>query len=244
MNKRILNKDLSKELVHRVNGAPDHLFANFLDLFCGVGVHQVAFLSSSLERTDVARALDPTPFLSAETLHNYLIAYIAKHRYAPCYYSSANYLGHRVENADLHDYAGLTYEDIGVRFPIILMQFAKVLDLPADVFEQINGTRYINDFAPPEITYVDNMLEYMVRAISKGRPINILNKFPMEQILARCRAHRLDQFADIWTLSEEFRQMQWRLDDAEAAAAALYANLNARRNGLYDLAMTFTDKKL
>lgn len=244
MNKRILSKDLAQERLHSVNGIPSRRFDNVVDLLCGVGMHQVCFLSSSLERTETARAMDPTRFWRADTYHNYVIAYLAKHRHAPCYYTSANYLGHRVDNSDLNDYGGVTAEDFGIRFPLILMSFREELGLPHDFYEHINGSRYIDNYGPPRITYVDNMLEYMLRAIANGRYINEFNIFGLKQLLTHCRPDRLAQLQMIREINEDARKAQWRFEQTRADYERQTITIAERRREIFDLAIkTFTDKK-
>jgi glycosyltransferase involved in cell wall biosynthesis len=243
MNKRILSRDLSEERLHQVNRIPDRNFDGFDNLMRGVGVHQVAFLSSCVERTETARALDPTAYRAADTFHNYVIAYLAKHRNARCTYMSSNHLGHRVDNSVLHAYSAITAEDIGIKFPLILWQFKDQLGLPDDFYEQINGSRYINTYDPPKITFVDNMLEYMLRTVANGRHINAFNKFGLEQLLSRCRPGRLDQFAEVWRISEDVRAYQWRYEQAQAEYERQALEVAAKRREVFDLAIkTFTDK--
>jgi glycosyltransferase involved in cell wall biosynthesis len=245
MNKRILNRDLSQERLHAVNGIPNRRFDNFVDLMCGVGIHQLCFMSSSLERTDAARALDATPYRAADTYHSYVIAYLAKHRHAPCGYTSANHLGHRTDNSSLHDYGGVTAEDIGVKFPLILMSFREALDLPWDLYERINGSRYIDTYDPPSVTYVDNMLEYMLRAVASGRYINEFNRVGMEALLEHCRPGRVEQFRLVWRTSEDMRKSLWTSERAREEYERQTATIAQRRREVFDFAIkTFTDKRL
>jgi glycosyltransferase involved in cell wall biosynthesis len=92
MNKRILSRDLSTERLHAVNRIPDRNFDGFDNLLRGVGIHQVAFLSSCVEHTEAGRKLDLTAYRAADTYHNHVIAHLAKHKNARCTYLSANHL--------------------------------------------------------------------------------------------------------------------------------------------------------
>jgi abequosyltransferase len=244
MNKRVLSHDLLTERVHEVNRIPDRNFDGFDNLLRGVGIHQVAFMSSCVERTETARKLDPAAYLSADTFHSYVIAYLAKHRNARCTYLSSNHLGHRVDNSVLHDYSAATMEDIGIKFPLILRQFYGQLGLPDDFYEQINGSRYIDTYDPPKTTFVDNMFECMLRAVANGRHINAPNRFGLEQLLSRCRPERLGQFAEVWRISEKMRVEQWRHEQARGEYERLTLDLAARRREVFDHAIkTFTDKR-
>jgi hypothetical protein len=244
MNKRLLSGDLATERLHEVNRIPDRNFVGFDNLFRGVGFHQVAFLSSSVERTEAARAIDPTPFRMADTYHNHVLAYFGKHRGAPCTYLSSNHLGHRADNSALHEYGALTAEDIGVKFPLMLRRFSPEFGLPPDFFEQVNGSRYIYDYEPPQVTFVDNMLEYMVRAAADGRFINEFNAIGLQQILKDCRPQRLAQFDEVMDACEEMRIDTHHHEMDRAKYEHDVRALRVKRDTLFDYAFkTFTDKK-
>jgi glycosyltransferase involved in cell wall biosynthesis len=204
-NKRIGNRDLSQETVNAVNGIPDRRFANFIDLFCGVGIHQIAFMSSSVERTDAARKIDPVPYLEAATLHSHVLAFFEKHHGQPCYYTSANYLMHRTHNSQLNEYMAMNFKDIGTHFPILMMRVAQKYGAPADFFERINGSRRIDTYCEPTTTFVDNMFEYLLRGISSEKFLLHHEKHAMENILNHCRPGRLETFQTLWDTSEDVR---------------------------------------
>jgi hypothetical protein len=241
-NKRIYNRDLSQEQLAAVNGIPDRRFGSFIDLFAGVGIHQLCFITGSMERTERARAINPAPYLAASTLHPHVLAMFEKHAGRRCCYTSANYLMHRTHNAQLYDYMGLNLKDIGVQLPIRMMRFAAQYGAPADFFETINGSRRIDDYEPPRITFVDNMFEYMMRAIAAEKFILRNEKFAIEAILRHCRPGRLEAFAGIWRANEAMRAAWERLaarqDVTEAEREAHRAELAAigRRS------LAFTDK--
>jgi glycosyltransferase involved in cell wall biosynthesis len=241
-NKRIFNRDLSEEQIAAVNRIPDRRFDTFVDLFSGVGIHQICFISAHIERTDRARAIDPAPYLEAATLHPHVLAMFEKHAGRRCVYTSANNLMHRTRNGLLHDYFELSLQDIGVRLPIAMMKFATRHGAPPDFFETINGSRHIDDYDPPRITYVDNMFEYTLRAIAADRFILRHEKFALEAILKHCRPGRLETFKDIWRTNEETR-LSWevltkRQDVTRAEREARKAQLEV----LNVRALGFTDK--
>ena len=241
-NKRVYNRDLSQEQLAFVNGIPDRRFDSFTNLFAGVGIHQLCFISGSMERTERARAIDPAPYLEADTLHPHVLAMFEKHTGQRCCYSSANDLMHRTRNGQLHDYMGQSLKDIGVQLPIRMMRFAARCGAPPDFFETINGSRRIDDYDPPRITYVDNMFEYMMRAIAAERFILRNEKFALEAILAHCRPGRLQAFADIWRANETARvaweRLATRQDVTETEREAHRAQLAA----IDRQSLAFTDK--
>lgn len=241
-NKRIGNRDLSEEMVTAVNGIPDRRFDTFIDLFCGVGVHQLAFMSSSIERTDAARKADPGPYLAAGTLHPHLLSFFEKHHNQPCYYTSANYLIHRSHNAQLSEYMPLNFKDMGSDLPILMMKFAEKYEAPVDFFDRINGSRKINNYEEPKTTFVDNMFEYMMRGIAAEKFILRNDKYSLEKILRKCRPGRLETFHKIWTINETMREIS---DDLIMRRKTLDADWSAHQSTLKTVSnesIIYTDK--
>lgn len=241
-NKRIGNRDLSEEMVTAVNGIPDRRFDNFIDLFCGVGIHQIAFMSSSIERTDAARKIDPTPYLEAGTLHPHLLSYFEKHHDQPCYYTSANYLIHRSHNAQLSDYMPRNFKDVSRILPVLMMKFARKYGAPPDLFDRINGSRKIYIYQEPKITFVDNMFEYMMRGIAAEKFILLNEKYAIENILKNCRPGRLETFSTIWGISEKMRIISDDLTTRRKILDAEWAEHQATLKTVSNESIIYTDK--
>jgi glycosyltransferase involved in cell wall biosynthesis len=241
-NKRIGNQDLSEEMVSSVNGIPDRRFANFVELFCGVGFHQIAFMSSSIERTDAARKIDPTPYLEASTLHPHLLSYFEKHHDQPCYYTAANYLVHRTHNAQLSDYMPRNFKDVSRILPILIMQSAQKYGVPPDFFDQINGSRKIDNYDKPKITFVDNMFEYMMRGIAGEKFVHLNEKYALDNILKHCRPGRLETFSTIWGINEEMRRKSHDLTARRKILDAEWAEHQAQLKTISDESIIYTDK--
>jgi glycosyltransferase involved in cell wall biosynthesis len=241
-NKRIGSRDLSQEIVTAVNGIPDRRFASFIELFCGVGIHQVAFMSSSIERTEAARKIDPTPYLEAGTLHPHLLSFFEKHHDQPCYYTSGNYLIHRSYNAQLSEYMPLNFKDIGSNLPILMMTFAQKYGAPADFFDRINGSRKINTYSEPTITFVDNMFEYMMRGISTEKFVLRNEKYALENIFKNCRPGRLDAFKTIWMTNEKMREISDELIARRKILDAEWADHQANLKTVSHESLIYTDK--
>ena len=53
-------KELLTEMLAAVNGIPDRRFESFVDLFSGVGIHQLCFITGGMERTEAGRQSDLT----------------------------------------------------------------------------------------------------------------------------------------------------------------------------------------
>jgi glycosyltransferase involved in cell wall biosynthesis len=241
-NKRIGNQDLSKETVSSVNGIPDRRFANFIELFCGVGIHQLAFISGTIERTEAAREIDPTPYLEAATLHPHLLAFFEKHHGKPCYYTSANYLVHRTYNAQLNEYMSRNFKDFGRTLPILMMIQAGKYGGSADFLDRINGSRKIDDYNDPKITFVDNMFENMMRSISTEKFITLNEKYAIDNILAQCRPGRLETFSTIWRINEEMRRVSGDLTTRRKILDTEWAEHQAKLKTISNDSVIYTDK--
>jgi glycosyltransferase involved in cell wall biosynthesis len=241
-NKRIGNRDLSQETVTTVNDIPDRRFDNFIDLYCGVGIHQVAFMSSSIERTQAARGIDPIPYIEAPTLHSHVLAFFEKHYGQSCYYTSANYLVHRTHNSQLFDYMSMNFKDIGTIFPILLMQYARKYGAPVDFFERINGSRSIDTYSEPKLTFVDNIFEYITRGVASEKFLDYHEKHALENILKNCRPGRMETFQILWDESEEVRISTENLTSRRKTYDRDMAAHQARLYSLSSASIKFTDK--
>jgi glycosyltransferase involved in cell wall biosynthesis len=241
-NKRIGNKDLSEEMVAAVNGIPDRRFDNFIDLYCGVGIHQIAFMSSSIELTDAARRIDPVLYIEAASLHSHVLAFFEKHHGQPCYYTSANYLFHRTHNSQLNEYMAMNFKDIGTHFPILLMQTALKYGASTDFFERINGSRNIDTYFEPKLTFIDNMFEYITRGIASEKFVAHHEKHALENILKNCRPGRLATFRGIWDQSEEARIATEDLTSRRKAYERDMAVHQAKLDAISRASIKFTDK--
>ncbi len=226
LNKRVANAELTQVLNPSANTVPDRRFDSFLELFCALGINQFAFISGNIELTDAARRIDPEAFLTADTRHAHVAAYVEKHARAPAYYSAANHLVHRAENSLVLSYHPGNFFDYGVTLPLVLQQVALRIGAPADLLEQVTGEKNISSYDPPRITYVDAMLENILRATAFGRYLNDSQRYGLERILGACRADRLAQFGGIWNHHQNLRALEHAADQAKTALE------QARRTGL------------
>jgi hypothetical protein len=243
MDKQIWDRGLSRRLYATANGIPGRTFNGFIDLFKGVGLHQVGFLSASLEKTEAARRIDPMRYLTADTLHNYTIAYFEKHQHSKCVYIPDAPVVRRLDNSLISDYMGVIVADVGMHLPVLMADLARPFGFTHEVFEEVNGSRFIDSYDPPKITLVDNIYEYLLKAIASGRPISFFHRAAFENMSLSWRPHRRRQFDDIWAMNETLRRSTEAINDARARYEQLLIGATAERDEARRLALTFTDKK-
>jgi len=244
MDKSIWSRDFSKKLYDTANGIPDRTFTGFIDLFKGVGLHQVAFLSASLEKTEAGRKIEPYRYMCAETLHNYMIAYFEKHQGKKCVYTAKAHVRRRLDNSVIADYLGVTLEDVGMKLPLILLNLTREFGVTDDIFEHVNGSRFIDSYDEPKITMVDNIFEYMLRAVAKGRSMSFFQRTHFEKLCASWRPHRLAQFQDIWAVSEKLRRQTEQLHQARWRYEEIVREIGVERDAVHASSIRFTDKKV
>ena len=241
MNCRVLDSDLT-ERVRSLSGLPDHNVTGFDRLMAGVGFHQPALLSSCIEKTEAARAIDPIGLGIINCGHAHLLAYFARHRDVRCTYLSSNHLGHRTNNGLTP--LGPVAHAIGIDFPLQLHRFRREFGLDADYCEQINGSRRIDSFDPPTVTFVDNMFEFMVRGIAEGIFIDDYSRMSLRELLAGCRPGRVAQFEEILLINESTRLEHGACESARLEYERRSRDFFATRNRLYEHAFTqFTDRE-
>jgi len=221
LNKRVFNADLSQQLRASSNAIPDRRFESFIDLFCAVGINQLAFISGNIELTTAARAIDPEPYLTMDTRHPHVVAFLEKHHSAPSRYAAEPYLVHRGENSVVPDYHAGNFFDYGVSLPVLLARAGAAVGAPIDLLERINGDKNILSFDPPTITFVDCMFENMLRAMGYGRILTDGQRRALETYLVHCRSDRVRQLDELWSLNTKLITLQRQLDQATSALDAL-----------------------
>lgn len=220
LNKKLANSDLSQMLWNEANTIPDRRFDSFIDLFCAVGVNQLAFLSAQIESTEAARSIDAERFVRTESRHPHIAAFLKKHADKPCYYSSATHLVHRIGNSPILDYHAGNFYDYAVTLPRLLQEVGAEVGAPDDLFERITGYKRITSYDPPEVTFVDSILENILRSLHFGRHLTVGHQRSLEAALAYCREDRLAQFAEIWKFNLALVDQERQVKDLEAGLAA------------------------
>jgi hypothetical protein len=207
-----------------------------------MGFHQPALLSSCIENTEAVRAVDAVSMGLINNGFAQVLAYFARHRDRRCTYLSSNHLGHRTNNTTTR--LGLIAFATAVEFPLQLHRLRKEFGLDADYYEQINGSRRIDNFDPPKVTFVDNMFEFMVRAIAEGIFLDDCSRINLTELLAGCRPGRMAQFAEILAISEKTRHEFEACEAARLDYERRSREFFATRNRLYDHAFShFTDRE-
>ncbi len=203
LNSRTYSADLSRQIYVPLLGCPDRTFDGFADLMCGVGFHQVTFISVCVERTSVARNIDPVKYLRIDTLFPQLLGYLEKHKNSKSVYWSKDLVVNRQHNSQAYRVDHMTQRDLGWETPIAIMGFSQLYGIQDDFFEQINGDDRVQDYSPPLITFVDVMFKNMLLAISNEFFIRPAQIYRMKEILENCRPYRSEQFDNICRINNE-----------------------------------------
>jgi len=214
LNKRVYNADLSQELTPSFNSIPDKRFDTFEELMFAIGI-QPAFISGNIELTEAARAFDPQPYLTIDTRHPHLAAFLEKHHGAPAFYCSAPFLVHRVDNSSLGEYHMGNFFDFAVTFPPLLGAVVRKIGAPPDFFERMTGEKRVSSYTPTGLTFVDSIFENLMRAFSGGRYITPSQRYALELALAGCRPNRLNQLSELWSLELELIALERKADEAK-----------------------------
>jgi glycosyltransferase involved in cell wall biosynthesis len=220
LNKKVFNRDLTQELWSGANTVPDRRFERFEDLMAALNVNQLTFISCNIELTEAARALDPEPFLSADTRHPHVGGFLKKHYGKPAFYVSAPVVVHRLHNASLaEDILGNAF-DYAVTLPILLDGVLKDVGGPADFFERMTGETRVQSYDTLGLTFVDNIFENLLHSVAGGRYFTVSQRWALEHILAACAPVRLQQLADIWSMQEQITVLEQQVQGANAMLAA------------------------
>jgi glycosyltransferase involved in cell wall biosynthesis len=217
LNKRVFNADLSQEIAASFNSIPDKRFDTVEELFYAIGI-QPAFISGNIELTEAARAFDPQPYLTVDSRHPHLVAFLEKHHGAPAFYCSAPYLVHRIDNSGVEEYHLGNFFDFAVTFPPLLAAVIRKIGAPADFFERMTGEKRVTSYTPTGLTFVDNMFENLLRSFGGGRFITPSQRYTLEQALGGCRPDRLKQLSELWTIQVQMMSLERKAKEAKDQA--------------------------
>ena len=218
LNHRTYTADLTRELYVPLV-LPDRTFDNFADLLCGVGFHQVSYITACLERTSLARGIEPLKYLKMDLMFPQLLGYLEKHKNSKSVYWHKDYVVNRQHNSQLYKVDHLVQRDIGWKTPIAIMEKRDLYSISEDFFEKINGDDRVERFYPPILTFVDVMFKSALLAISNDHFLTLGEEISMIDIIKNCRPHRLGQFKKICELNREM--------------ADSYADIDRTRDDLY-----------
>jgi hypothetical protein len=215
MNKRYYNNDLSQEIWSSANAIPDREFPTFIELFKAVGINQMAFLTSNIELTAAARAVDPTPYVLDDTRHPHVASFLEKHHASKSYYSSRNDIVHRGENSTLAEYHAGNFFDYGATLPRILFSVIEKIDGPRDLFAQISGAKRVASYDPPKVTFIDSIFENILRACAFGKFMSIGQRRAVELAINHCGEVRISQLADVLSFHDQIQSLETQSREAK-----------------------------
>jgi hypothetical protein len=138
---------------------------------------------------------------------------------------------------------GIAMSDVGMQFPVVMANMARPFGFTDDIFDQINGSRRISNYDAPQITFVDNIFEYQLRAIAAGRVLSYFQRLAFEQMSLNWRPHRRAQFDEIWLLSEKMRAVTEAMAVVRSQYEQMVVDVSGERDRLRQMALAFTDKK-
>lgn len=216
MNKRAWNSDFTAEIWEAANTVPDRIFPTFVELFCAIGLNQVAFISANVERTETCRTMDWDLFLRADTRHPHVGAYLEKFHDKRSSYLAHNGLVHRLGNSLLEDYNGGNFFDYATALPALLTTVLERIGGPPDLFERMTGEKRIGSYAPSGLTFVDSIFENALRAIGSGYTLNSVHRYVIERALSLARPDRMAQFEQIWNYNRRVVAAQNSAKDGAA----------------------------
>jgi hypothetical protein len=219
LNKKVFDRHLSEEIVGAANLAPDRRFERFEDLMCALGMGQLGFISSNIELTEAARALDPTPYLTVDTRDRHVAALLQRHHGKPAYYSSTPHLIYRASTGVGREYLVDHVFDDAVTLPVMLHSILKTIGAPKDFFERMTGDKQVVAYDCEDgPTFVDNIFENLLHTMAGGHHFTVSQRWALEGILSGCAPHRLRQLAEIWQMQNDFQALEGHAEEARGIA--------------------------
>ena len=106
-------------------------------------------------------------------------------------------------------FGGCSWRKVELSAYVKADKVAKEVGAPDDLLERITGYKRIANYDPPDVTYVDAMMENLLRAMAFGFYMNTGHRRALEQILGdHGRADRLAQFEQIWSYGLHLSQLE------------------------------------
>jgi len=199
LNREVWNPTFDKMLAAGKHDRPDLGFDTFLDLLALFGFDQLSFLTSQIYDTEIARSVDPAPYLASlcrfvqlgyyvEAFHDKSAAYVAKpsvrHRWNP-------------EARDVH---AANFLDLATALPEIVQYGADKAGLAPGFFERVGGRRAVVGQDLRGLTFVDNILENLWRCLAIGTPISPEQWAMLEGLSHQWRPDRAEQLKTVHDL--------------------------------------------
>jgi hypothetical protein len=170
INRQVWNKTLDALTSGTKHKLPDVRFDTFVDLLAMFGWDQLSFLTSQVYATEVARAVDPAPYLESLCRFAQLAYYLDGFHDRTAYYLSAPVVWHRWDQGATETHMH-NFRDLATSHPALVQQVADRVGIAPGLFERIEGRRSIAGAAARKITFVDNILENLWRSVGLGAEI-------------------------------------------------------------------------
>ncbi len=171
LDREVWNTALDTQLSPKKHDLPDTRFNRFLDMLLLFGFDQLSFLTSQIYDSELARSVDPAPYLAATHCRYVQLAYyIEAFHDKPAYYVSRPSVRHRWDPGAREVHAA-NFLDLATALPEMVEFAADKAALGFGLFERIGGRRNLSGPAIRQITFVDNVLENLWRCVAFDTPI-------------------------------------------------------------------------
>lgn len=190
LNRQVLDAGLANVISPSKHSAPEQGFATFVDFLEDFGLDQVTFITSQIVETERVRSVDPHPYLESPSVYGQVAWYLEAFHGASSYYGSRPVVKHRWDpQASAHIAAN--FHQLATLLPVVLEYSAVKSGLPR-LAETINGTRSNSGEGERRITFVDNVLQNLWRAIGHGRTIPDAEWTDLQAAAGQWRADRVE----------------------------------------------------
>ncbi len=263
LNREVWNPGFDTMIAGGKHDRPDTRFDRFLDLLALFGFDQLSFLTSQIYASDLARAVDPAPYLAATHCRFVQLAhYVEAFHDQPACYVSRPSVRHRW-NPDAHQVHADNFLDLATALPEMVQFAANKVGLEPGVFERIGGRRAVIGPEGRPLTFVDNILENLWRCVAIGTPVTDAYWDLLESLARQWRPAHVEQLKTVrevhagvgnalnhyHTLVAEHRQLAERgpgtqgeadmLGQIATAAKSLEGDINSARKAAFDMAGQF-----
>ena len=212
LNRVIVDVKLERVVRSTKNDCPSARFDSFIDLLKNVGVDQLSFLSTQIANTEEFRQIDIEKYMRTTCSYFQIASYLDAYHAHSAYYDSHAFVVHRwntePESVTTHSN---NFFHLSVTLPALMAEVRDQHRLPKDLFETISGAKFLKDFAPSKITFVDNILEYLWRNVGMNME---LAQYQWDLLTHECenwRPERRKQFEEVYTFSLEQDRLRHEL---------------------------------
>jgi hypothetical protein len=258
LNRQVWNPGMDALLQASKHSLPDTGFDSLLDFLAVFGFDQLSFLTSQVYASEAALAVDPAPYMEANSRYGQCAYYVEAFHGLPAYYSALPSVRHRWDPSATATHAA-NFLHLATTFPEVLQVAADKAGLQPGLFERIGGRRRLSETTRP-LTFVDNIIENLWRCLAVGVPIETEHWVRLEQFSSEWTPDHAAQLKTVreihtsvgaalthyHTLVAEFRQRDaagprteeeiGMLQQLAAAAKSLGANIDEARRTAFTMA--------